>query len=251
MSLASKRLDGLSVVIPVRNEAENIPPLFQEIRAALRALPAYEVIFVDDGSTDDTARLIPQLASREEPVRLVQHQQSYGQSTALCTGVGVAKYSLIATLDGDGQNDPADLPKLLSLYLNADAVDLLICGYRRKRQDSWTKRCSSRVANGIRSRLLRDNTPDTGCGIKLFSKSTFQALPHFHHMHRFLPALIQRVGGQVVSVEVNHRPRTLGRSNYGVHNRLWAGIIDTLGVMWLLKRSRRAVIVPPAASHDS
>lgn len=228
----------LSLVIPVRNEADNIEPLLMEIRATLDGRCDYEVIYVDDGSTDSTAQCLSTIRRDFPRLRVLRHRDSRGQSAALLTGIRAAHGTWIATLDGDGQNDPADIPKLLTAR-DAAGKDplLLLAGYRRTRRDSWLKRLSSRVANAVRARLLHDNTPDTGCGLKLFARATYLALPHFDHMHRFLPALVLRAGGRVQSVEVNHRQRERGRSNYGVHNRLWVGIVDLFGVMWLRRRT--------------
>src|SRR6185295_15201238 len=172
-------------------------------------------------------------------LRVLVHAASCGQSTALLTGVRAARGEWIATLDGDGQNDPADIPKLLAARANGLAM---IAGYRKSRRDTWIKRISSRIANGVRSRMLGDATPDTGCGLKLFRRATFLELPYFDHMHRFLPALVQRHGGRTVSVEVNHRPRSRGVSNYGTLDRLWVGIVDLFGVMWLKRRAKKPVV---------
>ncbi|HKK06780.1 MAG TPA: glycosyltransferase family 2 protein [Gammaproteobacteria bacterium] len=238
----------LSVVVPVRNEAGNIGPLIDEIRAALDGGPDYEVIYVDDGSTDATTEELAAIARDFPRLRTVRHQHSCGQSTAVRSGVRHARGAWIATLDGDGQNDPADIPNLLErrqreLQAGQGGAPLLcVCGYRRKRRDTWIKRLSSRIANGVRSRLLGDSTPDTGCGLKLFSRDAFLDLPYFDHMHRFLPALFLRAGGRIVSVEVNHRPRQAGRSKYGLHNRLWVGIVDLFGVMWLQRRAKVPVV---------
>jgi len=234
----------LSVVVPVRNEQENIEPLVDEIRAALDGQMDYEIIYVDDGSTDATAERLA-AARRDCPrLRVLRHRVACGQSAAVHSGVRAARAAWIATLDGDGQNDPADIPRLLAVLNGPDRPPglQLIAGYRRRRRDSWVKRLSSRVANRVRGALLRDRTPDTGCGLKVFSREAFLALPVFDHMHRFLPALVQRGGGEVVSVEVNHRPRTRGASKYGVHNRLWVGLVDLLGVMWLQRRARRPAV---------
>jgi len=166
---------------------------------------------------------------------------------AIRTGVKAARAPFIATLDADGQNDPADIPRLWEIARAAPPLPpLLVAGYRRKRRDSWVKRMSSRIANGVRRRLLRDATPDTGCGLKLFRRDLFLDLPAFDHMHRFLPALVRRQGGSTVSVEVNHRPRERGRSNYGVFDRLWVGIVDLLGVMWLMRRAKNPVLFDEA-----
>lgn len=227
----------LSLVIPVRNEADNIAPLLAEIHAALASRGDYEVIYVDDGSSDATAQRLTDLRRVYSRLRVLRHRTACGQSAALLTGVRAARGVWIATLDGDGQNDPADIAILLSARDHA-GVDQkrMIIGHRQQRCDSALKKISSRIANGIRARLLRDHTPDTGCGLKLFARATFLALPHFDHMHRFLPALIGRAGGVVQSVPVQHRPRVHGRSNYGVHNRLWVGIVDLFGVLWLYRR---------------
>jgi dolichol-phosphate mannosyltransferase len=229
----------LSVVIPVRNEAPNIAPLVMEIRAALDGRLDYEIVYVDDGSGDGTAAEIRALMQDIPRLRLLRHAKSCGQSTAVHTGVKVAQAPWIATLDGDGQNDPADIPRLWEIARAAPAVPpLLVVGHRQKRRDTLTKRLSSRLANGVRRRLLGDGTPDTGCGLKLFRRDLFLELPYFDHMHRFLPALVQRAGGRTVSVPVNHRPRSRGVSNYGVLDRLWVGISDLFGVMWLQRRAR-------------
>ncbi|MGD9842416.1 MAG: glycosyltransferase family 2 protein [Steroidobacteraceae bacterium] len=233
----------LSVVIPVCNEVENVGELAREIHAALHKQYNFEVIFVDDGSTDDTVSAILQVRAQMVPqIRLLKHSRRSGQSAAVRTGVRAARAPWIATLDGDGQNDPADIPTLLAA-LQADqrqsnsTVPLkLIMGNRTARRDTWLRRLSSRIANGVRGSMLSDGTPDTGCGIKLFEREQFMELPHFNHMHRFLPALVQRAGMRVVSVPVAHRARLRGTSKYGLNNRLWVGIVDLFGVMWLIKR---------------
>lgn len=239
----------LSVVVPVHNESGNIVPLITEIRAALDGRLDYEIIYVDDGSTDATAEELLSVAGECTRLRVLRHAQACGQSTAVLSGVRHARGPWVATLDGDGQNDPADIPRLyatLGEALGGSAPGGLqcVCGYRRTRRDTWFKRLSSRVANGVRSRLLGDDTPDTGCGLKLFSREGFLRLPYFDHMHRFLPALFLRMGGRVVSVEVNHRARQAGRSKYGLHNRLWVGIVDMFGVMWLQRRARVPAVEP-------
>ncbi len=229
----------LSVVIPVRNEAPNIAPLVAEIRAALKGLVEYEIVYVDDGSSDDTAAIIRRMAGDFPRLRLVRHARSCGQSAAIRTGVKAARAAWIATLDGDGQNDPADITRLWEIARRAPAEPpLLVAGHRLKRRDSAVKRLTSRLANAVRRGLLGDGTPDTGCGLKLFRREIFLDLPYFDHMHRFLPALVQRQGGQTVSVIVNHRPRERGVSNYGTFDRLWVGIADLLGVLWLQRRAK-------------
>jgi dolichol-phosphate mannosyltransferase len=228
----------LSVVIPVRNEAENIAPLVAEIRAALDGRLDYEIVYVDDGSRDGTAAALAALAAAFPRLRVIRHDASYGQSAAVRTGVKAARAPWIATLDGDGQNDPADIPALWAMTRQGTDAGLLIAGHRQKRRDSWVKRVSSRIANRVRARLLGDATPDTGCGLKLFPRELFLDLPFFDHMHRFLPALVQRQGGRTVSVPVNHRPRERGTSNYGTLDRLAVGITDLLGVLWLQRRAK-------------
>jgi dolichol-phosphate mannosyltransferase len=227
----------LSVVIPVCNEAENVGPLAQEIQAALAHHRPFEIIFVDDGSTDGTVAALQAVRASIPEIRLLQHSQRSGQSRAVCTGVEAAQAEWVATLDGDGQNDPADIPELLRAVAAAEPSLKLVMGNRTTRKDTWLRRISSRVANGVRGGLLRDGTPDTGCGIKLMHRATFMRLPWFNHMHRFLPALYQRAGARVISVPVRHRPRTRGTSKYGLRNRLWVGIVDLFGVRWLILRS--------------
>lgn len=225
----------VTVIIPARDEALNLPVLLDEVGAALHAL-AYEVVVVDDGSTDGTWELLTRRASNDRRLRPVRHVKSAGQSTSVWQAARVARGEWLATLDGDGQNDPADVPRLLARAWEGDVA--LVAGHRTSRRDDWIKRVSSRVANNVRSSLLKDGTPDTGCGLKVVRRDVFLALPYFDHMHRFLPALVQAQGGQCVSVPVGHRARKAGKSHYGVHNRLWAGLIDMLGVMWLRHRSR-------------
>ena len=234
----------LSVVIPVKNEADNIAPLVAEIAAALDGLVAYEIIYVDDGSSDDTAARIKGLQDDTGRLRLIRHKASCGQSTAVRTGVKAARGQWIATLDGDGQNDPADIPRLWQRAQEEPAgTGLLLAGHRARRKDTAVKRFTSRIANRIRARLLGDATPDTGCGLKLFERATFLEFPYFDHMHRFLPALVLRAGGRVISVAVNHRPRGRGRSNYGTFDRLWVGIVDIFGLMWLQRRAKVPTIL--------
>lgn len=228
----------LSVVIPVRNEADNVALLAREIRDALGDSRSFEIIFVDDASTDDTVASIQAVRRKHVPqIRVLSHTQGCGQSIAVRTGVRAARANWIVTLDGDGQNDPADIPAFLHL-LEQSAPDLkLIMGNRKLRKDTWVRRISSRVANGTRRRMLGDDTPDTGCGIKLFHRTTFLELPAFDHMHRFLPALFIRAGARVTSIAVNHRPRVAGQSKYGLFDRLWVGIVDLFGVRWLIRRA--------------
>jgi glycosyltransferase involved in cell wall biosynthesis len=235
----------LSVVIPVYNERDNIAPLVAEIGAALDGKLDYEIVYVDDGSDDGTARRIGELRRDRPRLRLVRHLGRAGQSAAIRSGVKAARAAWIATLDGDGQNDPADIPALWAMAASrpqAAPPRLLVAGQRTRRRDSRMKRVSSRIANGVRGRLLGDRTPDTGCGLKLFPRELYLDLPFFDHGHRFLPALVLREGGAVISVAVNHRPRQRGRSKYGTFDRLWIGIVDLCGVAWLQRRRPRAII---------
>ena len=226
----------LSVVVPVRNEQDNVESLIAEINSALKSIIKHEIIYVDDGSTDGTNVKLQALKSRYPQLRVIRHKKSCGQSTAVRTGVKHARYDWIATLDGDGQNDPADIPKLINAI--GDGVELVGGNRRLSRRDSWIKKISSIVANTIRSSMLKDDTPDTGCGLKVFSRAAFLDIPYFDHMHRFLPALIKRRGGKVVSVHVAHRHRVHGKSNYGTLDRLMVGIVDLLGVAWLQRRAK-------------
>lgn len=231
----------LSVVVPVHNEAENVEPLAAEVATALADGPPYELIFVDDGSDDDTPVRLAALAAGASAVRTVRHRVRAGQSAAIVTGVRAASAPWVATLDGDGQNDPADLPRLWAELRAAPPTARLglVNGHRRLRRDSLSKRLSSRIANAVRARALGDRTPDTGCGLKVFRRDAFLALPHFDHMHRFLPALFLRAGWNLRSVDVRHRPRQRGRSHYGMWQRLRVGIVDLLGVAWLQRRALR------------
>jgi dolichol-phosphate mannosyltransferase len=235
----------LAIVVPVKDEADNIQPLLDEICAALTGREPFEIVYVDDGSTDSTPAKLTEAMARLPNLRVVRHRQSCGQSQALVTGVKAARAPIIVTLDGDGQNDPADIRPLLDklLAIPEDGRDLLlVTGQRVKRRDTMIRRVSSRVANKVRARLLNDDTPDTGCGLKIFTRQAFLDMPHFDHMHRFLPALMVRQGGRILSVPVSHRPRTRGASKYGLWDRLWVGIVDLGGMMWLNARIRRPVI---------
>lgn len=231
----------LSVVVPVKNEQESVLPLLEEIDVALADQMEYEVIFIDDGSTDQTSVVLNDALQRFPRLRVLRHETNCGQSTAVRNGVKVARAPWIATLDGDGQNDPRDILRLMTMVKGETPSDLwLVAGWRKERNDTWLKRLSSRIANSVRSRLLKDGTPDTGCGLKLFRRDIFLDLPYFDHMHRFLPALVLRAGGRVCSVQVHHRFRKHGESKYGLHNRLWVGIVDIAGVLWLQRRAKKA-----------
>ncbi|WP_369941382.1 glycosyltransferase family 2 protein [Xanthomonas medicagonis] len=233
---------SLSVVVPVFNERDNVPPLVAEIVAALRGTTDFEIVYVDDHSRDDTLAVLEGLKASTPELRVLHHVTQSGQSTAVRNGVKAARGTWIATLDGDGQNDPADIPKLLAARAAADPLVKLFAGWRVSRQDSGSKRWASKWANAIRARMLRDDTPDTGCGIKLFEREAFLDLPYFDHMHRYLPALMQRAGWRTVSVPVNHRHRTAGVSKYNNLNRALVGIRDLRGVAWLIARSRRTMV---------
>ncbi|MGE4483374.1 MAG: glycosyltransferase family 2 protein [Acidocella sp.] len=228
----------ISVVVPVHNEAPNLKPLISAISMALAGIE-HEIVYVDDGSTDTTSRVLAEIAQTLPTLVRVRHKQSCGQSGAVITGVKTARGAYIATLDGDGQNDPADIPAMLEAMLQAEAKGprpVLIAGHRVNRQDSNAKRYGSRLANKVRAWALKDATPDTGCGLKLFRRQAFLELPHFDHIHRFLPALFIRAGGQVVSVPVRHHARAHGASHYNNWQRLKVGLVDLAGVAWLQRR---------------
>jgi len=228
---------AVSVVIPVRNEADNIAPLVDEIAAALDRSLTFEVIFVDDGSIDRTEAELTALMASRPWLRQVKHHRSCGQSAAVASGVMHARAGVIVTLDGDGQNDPAFIPALLAGMASAPQIGL-VAGQRVGRKASGFKKLQSRAANVVRSLVLRDGTRDTGCGLKAFRRDIFLRLPYFDGLHRFLPALVRREGYDIGYVEVSDRPRRAGTSNYGMWDRLWIGIADLLGVWWLTRRRR-------------
>ena len=225
----------LSIIIPVFNESGNIRPLIEEIEAALLPRLRFEIVIVDDGSTDDSGAEIDNLIRGHKSVRVIIHGRNRGQSAAIRTGVQAAFAPVVAVLDGDGQNDPADIPALFAA-LNIQSNVCMVVGERQRRVDRWIRLASSRIANLVRSKLLGDGIRDTGCGLKVFYRDKFLELPPFDHMHRFLPALVQHRGGVIQSLPVNHRPRVHGESKYGINNRLWVGIVDMLGVLWLKRR---------------
>jgi len=224
----------VSVVVPVKDEAGNVAPLAREIAAALKG-EAHEILFVDDGSTDATAQTLSALKSEIPALRVLRHTRNLGQSRGIRSGVMAAKGEIIVTLDGDGQNDPADIPKLLAA-LRADPQATMVSGVRVRRQDSASRRLASRLGNGFRRAMLGDGATDTGCGLKAFRRSTFLELPYFDHIHRFLIALVQREGGKVAFVPVNHRQRLTGSSKYTNFGRLLVSVQDLLGVRWLQQR---------------
>lgn len=237
---------SLSVLIPAKNEAANLPGLLLEVRAALQG-EQYEIIVVDDGSSDGTLQLLGELKRNQVPeLRVLRHERSLGQSTSIYHAAKLASGTWLATLDGDGQNDPADIPGMLALARapqHGEGRLQLIAGHRVNRQDSASKRWASRLANGLRRRLLKDATPDTGCGLKLINREAFLALPYFDHMHRYIPALIQRHNGRMVVHPVNHRHRQAGVSKYGNLDRALVGIVDLFGVWWLIRRTRLQAMV--------
>jgi dolichol-phosphate mannosyltransferase len=230
----------LSVVVPVKEEAENVGPLAREIAAGVGAEPDAEIIFVDDGSSDGTVAVLTALKSEIPALRVIKHARNLGQSRAIRTGVRAARSNLIVTLDGDGQNDPADIPKLLALMRAGGDRIGLVSGIRAKRKDTYARRMASRFGNGIRARLLNDGAADTGCGLKVFRRDAFLDLPYFDHIHRFLITLMIREGYEVQFVPVNHRPRTHGTSKYTNIGRLLVSVNDLLGVRWLQRRYGKA-----------
>jgi dolichol-phosphate mannosyltransferase len=239
----------VSVVVPVRNEAGNIAPLVDEIGRALAAFAPSEIIYVNDGSRDGTEAELKSLMTSQPWLRQIRHEVSCGQSAAVRTGVAAARAPIVATLDGDGQNDPAFLAALVAV-LERDAGVGLVAGQRVGRKDTGFKRLQSQIANRVRKAVLRDGTRDTGCGLKAFRRDVFLALPYFDGLHRFLPALVRREGYRVAYVDVVDRPRLHGVSNYGLWDRLWVGILDLAGVWWLIRRRKR---VPRASEvlHDA
>ncbi len=225
----------LSIVIPLKNEDESIPILSEEIQDALRSFDRkWECIFVDDGSTDRSAEIIERLCGEHENYSLIRFDKNYGQSAALSRGFRLAKGTFIAMLDSDLQNDPADIPRLVR-HLETEQVDL-VNGIRLKRQDNFVRKISSRIANGFRNWVTKSHVADVGCSIRVFRKECINDVPVFKGMHRFLPTLIELNGFTMSDISVNHRPRTHGKTKYGINNRLWVGIADTLAVRWMQSR---------------
>ncbi|MDA9493294.1 MULTISPECIES: glycosyltransferase family 2 protein [Bradyrhizobium] len=228
---------SVSIVVPVRNEADNIAPLIEEITAALDGRWDYEIIYVNDGSTDTTGERLNAIMAQRGNLRQLRHAKSGGQSAAVRSGVRAARGAIVATLDGDGQNNPAFLPDLIAAVEKGARVGLA-AGQRVGRKDTGFKKFQSRVANKVRNSILKDGTRDTGCGLKAFRREVFLALPYFDGLHRFLPALVRREGYEIAYVDVIDRPRRSGVSNYGFFDRLWIGIMDLAGVWWLIRRKK-------------
>jgi dolichol-phosphate mannosyltransferase len=237
---------AISIVIPAKNESGNIRPLIAELRAAMEGHFPFELIYVDDGSTDDTYSVLRSLqAEGFQELSLIRHRQSVGQSLAIVSGAWRATGEWLVVLDADGQNDPADIPAMVDMVRAAHAQEPRVwgvIGHRVNRRDDWVKRLSSRIANGFRDFMLKDGIPDTGCGLKAVLRERYLRLPAFNHMHRYIPTLLQAQGGIMLVHPVNHRPRLAGRSNYGVWNRLWVGLVDVLGVWWLKRRAKVVLI---------
>jgi dolichol-phosphate mannosyltransferase len=240
----------VSIVVPVRNEAENVTPLIAEITAALDGRWAYEIIYVNDGSTDATAERLAAIMTALGNLRQIRHAASSGQSAAVRSGVRAARGAIVATLDGDGQNNPAFLPDLISAIENGGDRVGLAAGQRIGRKDTGFKKLQSRVANGVRNAILRDGTRDTGCGLKAFRRDVFLIMPYFDGLHRFLPALMRREGYDIAYVDVIDRPRHSGVSNYGFFDRLWIGIMDLAGVWWLIRRKKPTPVATEVTSHE-
>ena len=255
---------SVSVVIPAKNEEGNISRLVDEVCTALDRRFIYEIIYINDGSTDHTLDEIYRLQKNIPNLKVWSHQSSAGQSRALYHGIIFAEYPIIATLDADGQNDPSDIPAMVEQLVELNSISsneatdshlipslfdtpgektVLIAGFRKNRKDTRVKRISSKIANRFRAWVLKDRTPDTGCGLKVFYRDVFLRLPYFDHMHRFLPALVRRLGYDVSVHEVNHRSRHAGTSNYGTFDRLWVGIVDIMGVVWLQRRCKAVKVL--------
>lgn len=241
-------MTNISVVIPARNEAENIVGLVEDIDRALAPLGDFEIIVVDDASTDNSVDVLRARAATMPHLRVLRHDRSGGQSAAVHSGVRASTAPFICTLDGDGQNPAEELPGLLAPILRDTTGRIgLVAGQRVDRQDTWSKKAASKFANGLRGWILQDGTRDTGCGLKAFRREAFLALPFFNHMHRYLPALFKRDGWEIAHVDVSHRARGAGRSNYSNLQRALVGVVDLVGVAWLLRRRKTAKVVSDSA----
>jgi len=241
---------AVSIVVPVRNEADNIAPLITEIAATLDGRWAYEIIYVNDGSTDATAEQLQAVMKQRPNLRQLRHAVSSGQSAAVRSGVRAARGAIVATLDGDGQNNPTFLPDLIAAIEKGASRVGLAAGQRVGRKDTGFKKLQSRIANGVRSAILRDGTRDTGCGLKAFPREVFLSMPYFDGLHRFLPALVRREGFEIAYVDVIDRPRRAGVSNYGFFDRLWIGIMDLAGVWWLIRRKKPTPVATEVMSDE-
>jgi dolichol-phosphate mannosyltransferase len=250
LSSADTATVDVSIVVPVRNEAGNVAPLIAEIAAALDGRWRYEIIYVNDGSTDATPARLGEIMRQRKNLRRIDHAVSSGQSAAVRSGVRAARGEIVATLDGDGQNNPAFLPDLIAAVQNGGGRTGLAAGQRVGRKDTGFKKLQSRVANAVRNAILRDGTRDTGCGLKAFPRDAFLSMPYFDGLHRFLPALMRREGYDIAYVDVVDRPRHSGISNYGFFDRLWIGIMDLIGVWWLIRRKKPTPVATEVTLHE-
>jgi len=233
MKSAGGLVPDISLVIPVYNEEESLPVLFAEVMETLEKLPeAFEIIFVDDGSSDRSRSLLREFAEKEKRVRIVAFANNCGQSAAFAAGFGIARGEVVVTMDADLQNDPGDIPLLLDQIPRFD----LVCGWRANRRDPWIRKISSRIANWIRNRLSDEDINDVGCSLKAFRRECLQSFPYFNGMHRFFPTLVKMGGFSVTEVKVNHRPRRYGETKYGIRNRALRGLMDLLAVRWMKRR---------------
>lgn len=239
----------VSVVVPVKNEAGNVAPLIAEIEAACAPLGVYEIIYVNDGSTDDTPQILARLAQEKPHLRVLEHASSCGQSAAVRSGARVATAPIIVTIDGDGQNDPAYIPALVAALDAGGMQTGMAAGQRVGRKDTGFKKAQSRIANAVRGFVLGDGTRDTGCGLKAIRRDVYLSLPYFDALHRFMPALVKRDGYAIALVDVKDRPRLTGVSNYGFFDRLWVGLADLAGVAWLCRRRRKIADVKEIKAH--
>ena len=234
-------INNISIIIPIYNEIDNIILLIKEIKEKLSNSITYEIIIVNDGSTDETKYKLSQISKKNSNILVINHKKNYGQSIGIRTGIINSKFDIIVTLDGDGQNDPDNILKLVKRFNQKKSFTMVI-GNRVTRNDSFSRKLASRLAFKIRKTILKDDTPDTGCAIKVFNKQDFLQLPFFNHIHRFLPYLFKVHKGNVISIPVNHRPRIRGVSKYSNFQRLLVGINDILGVIWIKKRTSWPVL---------
>lgn len=241
----------ISIVVPVKNEADNLKTLITEIEQSCAKIGAFEIIYVDDGSTDGTSEMLIKLSQEKSHLRVLRHRISCGQSGAIRTGVNAASASIIATLDGDGQNNPIYLPEMYNIITHGQGQVGLVAGQRVGRKDGPFKKYQSKIANAVRGAMLKDNTRDSGCGLKCFPRDVYLRLPYFDALHRFMPALISREKLEIRHIDVVDRHRASGQSNYGFFDRLWVGILDLIGVWWLIRRRKRIAQVSELTEHKS